>query len=731
MSDGPGGEESTITTGELQRRRELLGPLVDRPSRACEYVDAVTDILHTELARSHTTVDAYVGKDAQSRELQETCAGILADVAEAVPESATTAVPTLARALSTADSTATREDAAEALMRIAEAEPAAVESAVGTLRTGLEDDAWEVRHHTAAALGEVPSAALALEGIVETLERLLDDENWLVRARAAGALWRLAERDADAVEPARPALFERLGDDEPRVRRKAGSAIAAVAANEPEAVALRLDGMARGDPDPAARAGAIRAVHGVVVQRPTRTALLMDTVIGAFTDEDERVRAGAVEVSETLARTYSHRRDELVDHLLGVLDDPDWTVPAEAADTLAVSARAVPNRVDEIVAALLGTLQHESALARHWCGKALATLLDEAPSTIDSIDAGLLDLMMDAEWEVVTSAALTLERVTAETGVETSVVDELGTIVRTDPERRRQAAQALAAVCIADPQLLDGIWDDLETFLSREGAGRSGTRQTRTLVAGTLLLGLEDAGFDPATGMAHRAIETLTGELSEMATTAQRITIRALAQPTTQEQARDLAPALETLAGGLGADHPRVRARAATGFHEAVERAPERVATYLDQLLATAGDEQADCRTAALDALGALAVEHPRVAPTCIDALGAGLDDPAWQVRSTAVSRLGEAVSVAPAPARAQLESVIELFLEPDIDIPHEAARTSIEIVESGAVGKVADGSAEILRRVLSDAETSDFVQTVAIELLARTGRTAARTGGS
>jgi len=729
MPDGPEGEGSTITTGELQRRRELLDPLVGHPSRAGEYVDSVADVLDAELARRHTAVDAYAGKDAQSRALRETCAEILADVAEEAPESAVSAVPTLSRALSAADSEATREDTAMALMRIAEAQPAAVQPEVDTLWSGLEDDAWEVRHHTAAALGEVPDATLNLDGIVETFERLLDDENWLVRARAAGALWRLAERDAGAVEPARSALFERLGDDEPRVRKKAGSAIAAVATGEPEAVGLRLDEMVRSDPDPAARAGAVRSVHGVVVQQPTKTALLIDTVIAAFGDEDERIRAAAVEVSETLARAYPHRRDELVDRLLGVLDDPDWTVPAEAADTLAVSARTVPDRVDEIVEALLDTLRHESALARYWCGKALATLLNETPSTTDAVKTGLLDLVLSAEWEVVTSAVLTLEGVTSETEAETSVVDELETIVRTESERRRQAAEALAAICIADPRLLDGIWGSLETYLAERDASQDDTLETRKLVAATLLLGLENQAFDPGAGTVTRAIEIATDDTDDVDTVVQRVTVRALAQSGIQHRAPDLTPILETLATGLAADRPQVRARAATGFLEAVERAPERVATYLDQLLATGDDERSDCRTVALDALGALAVEHPRVAQPCIDALSAGLDDSAWQVRSTAVRRLGEVTPVAPGPTREQLESVIELFLEPDVDIPYEAARTSTAIVETGTVGVIKGESAKILRQVCSGSETSNFVQTVAIELLARSEQTAAKTG--
>ncbi|MFY4814607.1 HEAT repeat domain-containing protein [Haloarcula sp. AONF1] len=722
MPDESEGEGPTTTTAELQRWRDLLDSLVEHPSRASAYVDSVAELLDTELTRCHTAVDAYVGKDAQSHEIRETCAEILADVAEDSPEQAAHAVPTLARALTTADSSATREDTAKALMRIAEAEPTAIEPRVETLRSGLEDDAWEVRHHTAAALGEVPASTIELDGIVGTFEQLLDDHNWLVRARAARALWRLAEEDAEAVESTLPSLFERLSDEEPRVRKRAGSAVAAVAASEPEAVAMRLDEIAGTDPDPAARAGAIRSLHGVVVRRPAATALLTDTVLTAFDDEDERVRSAAVEVSETLARAYPDRRDELVDKLLDVLDDPDWTVPAEAADTLAVSAKAVPDRVDEIVEGLLCTLRHESAPARHWCRKALTTLITEVPSTVEAVESGLFETMLHTEWEITTSAALTLETIASETDADMRVGDHLVTVLRTDSEWRRDAAEGLAAIAISDPRILEGSWTSLKTFLIDGNFGPEELLETRKLVAAVLLLGLEVDAFDSSTPTISSAVETLTRDGWDVGTTVSLVTMRALAKPTTQHRAHDLVKLVEILGNGLTASDAQVRARAATGLLETVERAPERVAQYLDELLILADDDSGDCRTAALDALGALTVAHPRVAPTCIEALGAALGDPEWQVRSTAVVRLGELATIAPGPTREQLPSVIKLFLESDVDVSYKAAKTSVAILETGAVGMIAPESAVVLRQALANSRQSDFVQTVAVELLARAG---------
>lgn len=716
---------SNPSPADLQQLLDRLQSLDADPEQIESDLVTIRAIVRPELERDYTTVAEYTGKEARSIEICETGVSHLADLAETHPEETCASVDLLTEALTFQASATVREDAASALTRIAETHPTAVVKVLPPIIQALEDPSWEVRHHALAVIGEVPTVAVERTGLITRLDECLTDTMWLVRAEAARTLWSMAKIDAESVAPTLPTLITRLGDEEPEVRRVAGSALAQAAVADLDQVIDTIDEMARQHDDPLARAGAARAIHGLCTHYPEESKPLTGTVVECLFDSNGEVRTAAVESLETMARQYPARRETLIDRLLAVLDDPEWTVAYGAADALAILAQTVPERADELVAALLETLTRDSTLTRVWCGKAIVTLVDTVPETRATVETELVDRLMTASLDVKKSVGSTVEELASE--VPDSAVRIRDTLLERmqtgAPQERADAAAGLATLAFTDPTLLDGCDShQFEAPFTDHSASPTGTPHTdiKRMTAITILFALEDDVFAPSPSVVQTVINTLVSIEQTADQELRQFGFRALCQPTTVEQSSDPGMLIDAFEGALADPDDYVRARAAVGCATVADHHPDRVVSSPESLLEATTDPYLHCQLGAIEAIGTVATHVPATVNQCLPSLAPRLSDDDWQIRAEAAKQLHAIAEVAPAAVAAHGDHLLAALSDPETTTQERAANAIATLLQSGIHPPVPDSARERLATLSANPGEVMVIRTVSVELLLR-----------
>jgi len=296
------------------------------PSAVAGLVDPLTDTLADETVRHDAAVGlAHVARAEPSALLGDVAALVatldsdgrvvvpatnaLASLADANPE--TLAQPGVLDRLFDLlahDRAAVRRNATAALAAIAAVDAPAVCAGSADLRARLTDDAPAVREQAAVALGTAgPACPDALVAAVPDLADMLADSDGTVQSAAAYALGHAFRSDSGR-ERTVDVLAGALADGDERVRRHATFVLAAVAADDPDAVRPCVDALARrlADASPEVRHNARSALATLEGSYPE----VVDDAVGDLVDRLERVDDETGTVAFTAAQLRGLAGDE-------------------------------------------------------------------------------------------------------------------------------------------------------------------------------------------------------------------------------------------------------------------------------------------------------------------------------------------------------------------------------------------------------------------------------------
>ena len=708
---------------ELRQAVERLDELNTNHSRATESVPEIIATVRPELERDFAAVEAYSGKTALSVEICELGVETLAGVAADQPASVGEHAEVLSDALCSGPSTFVRQSAANTLRLVAEYDSNYVVGELPRVVEHVDDPDWEVRRHCLSVLAECADAVLDQPDAVGKLTPRLRDENWLVRTEAAQAVWSVAETDPMAVQGARPALLDCLGDEEPDVRRVAGSALAATADVEFDPLRNAIRERLTDGKTPEERAGALRCAHGLCTRYPDRTEPLTDAVIERLFDPNERVRSASADVLESFARLLPARRDTIVDHLIDALGDSDWTVTSAAAEGLAVIAEGFPEYAEEFVDPLVETLTHDSKLGPYYSGRSLATFLDSVPQMTPAVEARLRQQLLDGDLRVRKNVAMALyeldpDEFESATRVIESLLEDLNS---GSMQERRQAAAGLATIAFTDPEMLSEFDPARLTATLGEAnnpPAEDATRYIRRMTAVTVLLSLDAVSVTP--GAVADAVDLLSTVEPSADRDVRLFAARALGKETTLTNCTTPTEVLSSLVEFASDPDKGVRKRALTGLGTVAEQYPDRVQAHLDVVESAAKDSHPDCRTAAASVIATVGSRQPAIADRCLDTLAALSKDESWQTQVEAYRGFEEIADVAPYAVTGSLDVLVAGLLDYDEDVLFSAAEALAAVLESDTQLSPDSELTPRLHDVMSDPEVSSFCTTIAIELLIR-----------
>ncbi|MCU4744200.1 HEAT repeat domain-containing protein [Natronoglomus mannanivorans] len=726
LNEGGETDRASPTPAKLHRRVRELEELNENFEQATRSVQRVVRLIQPELQRDFAAVDSFSGKEATSVEICELGVDILAGVATEHPDEVGSRANVLVRALSFEPSDYVRSTAANALHLVAEAQGESLSEILPTVIDSMNDPDWKVRHHTTAIVTEMPKAAAEHDGIVSSLKDGLEDPNWLVRAESARAVWNLADAGASHVRMTRSTLLTCLGDEEPRVRRLAGSALAATAADDVENVIDLVERLICDHDQPRKRAGAIRCANGLCTNYPESAEVLTDALVGSLFDSDERVRSAAADVLETFARYLPDRRDNLIDQLVWVLNDSEWTVTTAAAQALAILAEGRPERADELIHPLMNTLEHDSTLARFYSGQSIASFVEDAPETADIVETELTERLVEDDLELKKSVASVLFELDPE-GQEHAKRVTRSLIEKRDDsqsDQRTGAAAGLAVIAFTNPDMLAEVDPVViarpleDEFISVPEPERVYIRQ---MTASTVLFAIQSAVFSTVPGVVQSAVEELIA-IDPTSNREMRVFgTHALGQETTIKHCEKPETVIRTLAQSITDAEKEVRSRAAAGLLNATEHYPTLVAPYVDALEEGTRDSYFDCRSASTTAIGELGAREPALAERCLKTLEDAHVDDHWQVEVAAYGGFEVIAEIAPEKTGLYLGSLVDGLASIDENVQTSAADAITAILRSDATVQPDPSLRDSLRASATDSTVSDFVRTIVIELVIRT----------
>lgn len=631
----------------------------------------------------------------------------------------------LADALAGCPSTFVRQSAANTLRLVTEYEAEYVVGVLPTVVRNVDDPDWEVRRHCLSVLAEYADAVLDDFDPVDTLVPRLRDENWLVRTEVSRTVWRIAEVDPTAVLATRPALFDCLGDEEPDVRRVAGSALAATADVAFDALRNAVRALVTDGSTPQKRAGALRCAHGLCTRYPDRTEPLTDAVIDRISDPNERVRSAAADVIGTFARLLPEQGDVIVDHLLDALGERDWMVTSAAAEGLTVLAEGFPEYAEEFVDPLVETLTHDSKLGPYYSGRSLATFLDSVPEMTESVESRLRQQLLVGDVRVRKNVAMALYELDPdEFENATRVIESLLDLLDSgSTKKQRRAAAGIATIAFTGPEMLSEFGPGRIVGPLREAndalAGAAET-QIRRMIAVTVVFSIDADVFATTPWAVEAAVAVLTGVGGSAEMDVRLFAARALGKEATLTHCPTPAAVIDALVEFAADADKDVRKRALAGLGAATEQYPGRVERQLAELESATEDPHPDCRSAAVTAIGTVAARRPAVAERCLDTLATLSSDERWQTQAEAYRGFEAVAAVDPDAVTAYLDVLVAGLRDFGENVRVSAAEALAAVLESDARIVLDPELGPRLRDVTTDPDVSSFCTTVAVELLVR-----------
>lgn len=726
MGPGDKGSEVASDLQALREKRRELEAIEGDFTYSQESLATICDLVAPELTRNFAEVENVSGKTALSVGICELGLSILASFTVDCPKKVAPRTDFLAQALSFEPSEDVRVLAADCLRIIAEEDASEVTEVLVHLFDAVNDSSWKVRQHSLSALTEAPEQAVDLPEVGTAIETRLEDDMWLVRAAAAKTVSALGVISPESVETTREQLIAALGDEEPDVRREAGVALARIAAGDPLSTVKRIDRLAIEGSPPRKRAGALRCADELCSRYPEHSTQLTSTVVTGLFAESEKVRSAAADVLETFARLLPGTRDRIVDELIEALDDDDWTVSSAAARGLAIIAEGFPERAEAFVDPLLSTLSRDSVLTRYYCGRSIARFVDAVPEVSEKVEAELTNRLMNGSLELRKSvASVCHEMDSGERRYSTSILSNLTRELTTgSPDGRAGAASGIAAMAYVNPELLEGcdpkkIAQPLLAERSRNSTAKE--QYTRQMIAAAVLFAIEEDVFNTVPGVVREAHAILTETGTSASSEVRIFATRAISQDAVFTQCESPESVVEYLLEMLSDPEDEVRLRAVSGLATATEHYHSIVAHHLGALENAVFDPVTDCRSAAVDAIGNIGSQIPRLRRRCLRSLAYALQDEPWQVQSEAIAGFHEIATVEIGVVVPYLSVLVNCLHHQHDLVGERSADTISRIIRSRQSIQINRALVPDLEQLLSHPQITPGGRTIAVELLSLT----------